>query len=218
MMKLLTSSAIVALTAGIVGFAGMTPAAYAQQQPRHDQQQNLDGPKDHRPGAKRELRGGMGMMGRPGLLNVVCSEDGADRLEIAFLRFSQRIDPTAEQMALFDDLKSTALAAQAEFAKTCAAVRPAATAEADAPRDPVAGLKARLAIEKAHIAAIETVLPKFEALLASLTDAQKAAMTPQRQARNGGQHRPGDMQQNDMPAPPAGEPGAIEPAPGDLQG
>jgi hypothetical protein len=44
-------------------------------------------------------------------------------------------------------------------------------------------MKARLAVQKAHVAAMEIVLPAFTDFYASLSDAQKAALEPRRRYR-----------------------------------
>jgi hypothetical protein len=255
-MKSLTSTAIVALTAGVIGLAGSIPAATAQQQPQPPAGQGQQLPRQMQPFGNGHftLRPGMGFrhnqqmwMGNAmrgpagrndagGLLGLVCSERGAERLEIALVRLSYRLDLTAEQQPLFDDLRSTALTAQTTFADDCAAARPAAANPAPAangdtaaaapatPPDPVARLRAQVALDKARVAALESVLPKFEALYQSLSDAQKAAFTPERRQgpmqgfRRGpgfpGMNRPGlgfpGMMQPGQPM----QPGMMAPPPG----
>jgi hypothetical protein len=139
------------------------------------------------------MRRGEMMMGgmRSGLLGLVCSPNGSERLEIGFVRLSHRINPTAEQAPLFDALKTSALGAQAKFAETCkSAVTPG---QAGTPPTIVDALKTRLAIETARVAALNDVLPKLDTLYSSLTDAQKAAIQPHRPGwqRPQGDHQPG---------------------------
>lgn len=110
------------------------------------------------------------------LLGLVCSEDGAEALEIAFVRLSHRIELTDAQQPLFDALKAKALTTQTSFADECAAARPDRTAS-ERP-DLLEGFKAGLKIEEARLAALNTVLPEFEAFYASLTDEQKASLMP----------------------------------------
>lgn len=252
-MKSLTSAAIVALTAGIIGVAGIVPAATAQQQPPGQPQQQVQpygkGHFQMRPpmafrhglmGRNQDLRVARGGM-RAGLVGLVCSDRGAERMEVAFVRLSYRLGLSAEQKTLFDDLRTAALTAQTEFADACKAARPAASAEGTArdtaAPDPVEGLKARIALDKARVAALESVLPKFEAFYGSLSDAQKARLMPRRdQVRMQGQRprfpafpgRPGHgfpgMMQPGMPAPDApaapaapGAAPAAPAAPGDQQ-
>jgi hypothetical protein len=188
-MKSTTPTAIVAISAIIIGLAGAVPFAQAQQQaaPQHGPQQGQahDQLLKHRPGmgSADAMRPGFRMRGGGGgnpLLGFACSARGAERLEIAFVRLSYRLDLNPSQQALFDDLKAAALTAQAGFADACAAARPAPAAGEPAKRDPLARMQARLAIGKARTAALESVLPKFEALYNSLGDDQKSKLTPQR--------------------------------------
>jgi hypothetical protein len=231
-MKTLTSAAIVALTAAVIGAGGIA-AASAQQAPMQPQapgqfQPGPGGPGqfgqfNRRGGGEfrdfRAARGGGGMRAGGGLLDLVCSERGAERLEIAFVRMSHRVELTAEQQGLFDALKTAALTAQTEFADTCAAARPTAVAEGQqpAPVDPVARMQGRIDIEKAHTAALESVLPAFEAFYNSLTDEQKAQLAPQRRGNDKGPGRPhmGELDAPALPGEPAEE---LESAPAGLIG
>lgn len=130
--------------------------------------------------------GGMGRGG--GFLGLVCSDRGAEALEIAFVRLSHRLELTAEQQPLFDTLKTKALTTQTSFADQCQAAMP--DRSADARPDLLEGLKARLAVEEAQLTAMNAILPDFEAFYASLTDAQKADMLPPRMGMDG--NGPGD--------------------------
>lgn len=144
---------------------------------------------------------GMGRAGG-GLLGLVCSENGAEALEIAFVRLSHRIDLTADQQPLFDTLKSKALTTQTSFADECKAAMPAAGSE-PAP-DLVEQLKARLKMEESRLAAMNAILPDLEAFYASLTDEQKAGLMP-RMGRNAPMGRNDDRgpgrTDNRLPAP-----------------
>ena len=151
--------------------------------------------------------------GRAGgsILGLVCSDRGAEALEIAFVRWSHALDLTAEQQPLFDALKTKALTTQTSFADDCQAAMPDRTA--DAKPDLLEGLKARLAIEEAKLTAMNEILPDFEKFYGSLTDAQKADLMP----RGFGQHDNGPddrMGRGDGPGPDA--PGRMfrMPAPG----
>jgi hypothetical protein len=196
-MNTLPKTVLVALVAGTIGLTAAVPATFAQDaaptpQPpaRH---QMFDGKMNHhnfapRPGRMERgfrhmpmARAGMGPMGGGNLINIACSPRGAEALEIAFVRLSYRLDLTDTQQPLFDDLKTAALAAQHDFADTCKAARPNGTAKAD----PLTAYKGRIAVESAHVDALNTVLPKFEAFIGSLDDAQKAKLTPHRFERHG---------------------------------
>lgn len=211
-MTFLTKTALAALMTGAIALTAVPGGAIAQDRPGAPQaqmqgQQQFRG--DHhgkfhgQKGPQGKFGGDMRHQGGPrggGLIDLVCSERGAEQLEVAFVRLAHRLDLTAEQTPLFDDLKSTALAAQTEFADQCAAVRPdkdKAAAAAERP-DMVTRLKTRLDLDKARIAAMETVLPKLEALFASLSDAQKQSLAP-RQHRQG----PGGMIKPAQPGTPA---------------
>lgn len=206
-MKSLTSAAIVAITAAVIGGAGLATSSYAQQGPQGGPQMQMPGgPGQHQQFGPRGQMRDMRAERMGGLLDLVCSERGGEQLEVAFVRLSHRLDLTADQQPLFDTLKSTALTAQTAFADTCAAARPTATADQQAtPRNPVEGMQARIAIEKAHTAALETVLPAFEAFYASLSDEQKAAFAPERGKGPRGPHMGQGQMQPGQPGGPAGD-------------
>jgi hypothetical protein len=202
-MNTLPKTALAALVAGTLGLTAVVPTAFAQeaapQQPQVRHHRMFDGNMNH-PGFKHRnfhrmpmARAGMGPMGLGGgLVNLACSPRGAEALEIAFVRASYRLDLTDTQQPLFDDLKTAALDAQKDFADTCKAARPDAAAKAD----PLAAYKARVAVATARVDALNTVMPKFEAFVGSLDDAQKAKLMPQRHNRRG-------QVQGQQPAAPA---------------
>jgi hypothetical protein len=225
-MKALTSTAIVAIVAGTIGFATLSPAfaqqaqqpggqQFGQQQFGHHMQMNPGqmGQFNQRFEHMRNARNPNGV--RPGaLLDLVCSGDGAERTELGFVRLSYRLDLTAEQQTLFDDLRTAALTAQTQYADQCAAPGAGdATAETaqPTPPTPVERLSAQIDNDTVRLDLMKGLLPKLEALYNSLTDAQKATLQPQRGADNGTgfRHRHGNMPGMPMP----GQPGAM-PAPG----
>ena len=59
--------------------------------------------------------GGPGRSGA-GILGLVCSPQGAEALEIAFVRLSHRVELTTVQQPIFDALKSKALTTQTSLA------------------------------------------------------------------------------------------------------
>jgi hypothetical protein len=210
-MNTLPRTALVALVAGTIGLTAAVPAAFAQDasptqpQPpvRHHQ---VDGGKNHHgfgqrpgmngPGSRHHMaRPGMGRMGMGGLVNIACSPRGSEALEIAFVRLSYRVDLTDAQKPLFDDLRTAVLDAQKDFSDTCTSALP----QKGATPDPLAAYKARIAIESAHVDALNTVMPKFEAFIGSLDDAQKTKLAPHRPMRG---QRGTDMQ-NPAPQAPA---------------
>jgi len=127
-------------------------------------------------GKHHMMMGGDRMMGAGALLALACSPKGTETLDVALLRLSYRLDLTADQKPLFDTFREKALTTQTNFADTCKADRP--TASADARPDFLDRLKARITIEQARLTAMNDVLPSFEALYGALTDTQKAALMP----------------------------------------
>lgn len=123
------------------------------------------------------MMGAGAMMGPAGLLGLACSQRGAEALEIALVRLSYRLDLTAQQQPLFDAFRAKALTTQTSFADACAAARPDRAAGQP---DFLARLKARLAIDEARLTALNAVLPDFEALYNSLSDAQRQLLMPGR--------------------------------------
>ena len=234
-MKTLTSAAIVALTAAVIGMGGIASTASAQQAPNQPPgpgqfQPGPDGQgggqfRNNRRGGGNEFRDARGGgMRAGGLLNLVCNERGAEQLEIALVRLSHRVELTADQQPLFDALKTAALTAQTGFSDTCAANRPAPVAEGQQPPpvDLLDRMQGRIEIEKAHIAAMEAVLPAFEAFYNSLSDEQKAQLAPQRRGDGDGKG-PGRPHTGEAPMPgqPGQEPGPAEdggPAPAGIIG
>ena len=111
-----------------------------------------------------------------GILGLVCSDRGAEALEVALVRLSHSVDLTAEQQPLFDAFKTKALTTQTSFADACKAALP--DTAADSKPDMLERLKSRLAVEQARLTAMTAILPDFETFYASLTDAQKADLVP----------------------------------------
>ena len=189
-MKTISTTAIVALMTASIGLGAVAPAlAQETSAPTAAQTQ----PTDPAPGAERGFRNGPGMrqgggMGGAGLFNL---QGGAEAIEIAIVRLSHAIDLTDEQTVLLEALKTDALAAAAAFEAATADLRPAAPAAPAAGETPVmpdmsSRFENRIAMEKAQLAALEAVQPAFTAFFDSLTDEQKAALTPEHGPRNGG--------------------------------
>lgn len=118
-------AAAAVLAIGLIAFA---PAAYAQGPAERGDRQMQRG--EHQHASRDQMRGhGMGhrMGGQRGgnmLLGLGCGPNAAQRIEHALVSLTYRIEATDDQKALIDDLKSTALAAQAEFAEVCQTVLP----------------------------------------------------------------------------------------------
>lgn len=162
--SLLLSSAII----GSLAITSFAPAAYADNRgPGKDRGERSEQ-------GERHGRGGQG-----GFIRLMCSENGAKRLEAAMDRMDDRITLTDDQQALYDTFKSNALAAQTQYADSCVQ----GTRGADT--DIVDRLETRQANMKALVAAMDTIIPSFEAYYDSLSDEQKAEMKPKRGKRGG---------------------------------
>lgn len=215
-MKTLTSTAIVAIVAGTIGFAALTPVAFAQQGPEPGGQQA--GQHMQMPGQFGQLgnqriermRNARGPGGQGGLLALVCSDRGTERAEIGFVRLAYRLELTAEQQALFDDLKTATLTAQTQFADQCE--KPAVPASAEAQPtipNPVERLTAQIGNDSLRLELMQGLLPKLEAFYNSLTDEQKASLQPEPRDGRGFRNRHGGM--SVQPGQP-GEPAPAAPA------
>ena len=159
--------------------------------------------KDHGRGDMRPLRG-RGEMGPGSILDLACSDKGAEALELALVRLDHKFDLSADQQKLFDTFRTTALTTQTSFADSCKAAKPATTA--DAKPDFLARIKSRLAIDSAKLTALNEVLPSFEAFYNSLDATQKAELMPRRGMMMMQHNGRGDAGRGDagrMPRPPA---------------
>lgn len=170
--------------AGLMGLTALAPGAYAQSAPTapaasgaaqpddNGGMRSDNGPRGKRPGEHRHAaqRGG-------GIAGLICSADGAAQLETRLTDIATKLALTAEQQPLFDAYRTAALTAQTSFAESCAKLQPADATPATRP-DAVAVLKQRQARQTARLTALNAVLPSFEVLYNSLTDAQKAVLQP----------------------------------------
>ncbi|MGB3339425.1 MAG: Spy/CpxP family protein refolding chaperone [Devosia sp.] len=181
-MKTITTSAIVALMTATIGLSTIAPTFAQDAAPAQAQQQGGPGLHFHHDNQGPRQGGGM----RSGA-DLFSFERGAEAIEIALVRLSHRIDLTAEQQPLFDALKTSALSAAADFATTTESLRPAAPVEGETAAAPDLSqrLENGIALQTARLAALEAVQPAATAFFDSLTDEQKAALTPQRPDRNG---------------------------------
>jgi hypothetical protein len=237
-MKLFSRTTAAAFLAGSLGLASAIPATIAQETtaPAQTQAPALKGDaakpgfqhqgqrfERHRQSERGDNNRGGAMMGR-GILDLVCSERGAERLEHMFVSLDHRVGVTDTQRAAFDDLKSTALTAQTDFTDTCMAARDAI--RADAQPDVIKTLQNRLAVDTARVDALGTVLPKFETFYKGLSEEQKASFVPRELAgmRDGRHHqrpgfgRPGTERPGQNVTPPASSAPADEANPDDAEG
>lgn len=205
-----TTMTIAALLVATIATGAAAPAFAQDTNIRNDRAMQMRGGADaamNRGGGQRQgmrgMRGGAGQ-----ILGLVCSERGADRLEHMLLNIEQRVDPTEDQQALYDTFKTTALEAQADFAATCATAR--IDPQAD-DIDLIDRLESGLEVQQAHLDAMSTVLPTFEAFYDSLTEEQQAALQPRRGQRDGDGNRMGKRMGDHRRGPAADAP----PAPAD---
>lgn len=182
-MKTIKTTAIVALMTAAIGLTAIAPT-YAQDAapaPTQEQAFRPGGPGLH---LRQDNQG----PGRGGFLDFFGRGDSTEAVEIALVRLSHAIEMTAEQQALFDTLKTDAIAAAETFSTAVEGLRPAAPVEGQTAQRPEFSemLENRIAFETAHLAALEAVQPSLTAFFDSLTDEQKADLMPQRPDRNGG--------------------------------
>lgn len=186
-MKTLTTTAIVALLTATIGLSAVAPTFAQQAAPATVEA------AEPAAGLRFHHQNGPGRFGGGGFLGF---GGGAEAVEIALVRLSHAVELTPEQQPLFDALKTAALDAATAFETATEDLRPDPAAAQTAERPDLSErLENRIAIETAHLAALEAVQPAFTAFFDSLTDEQKAALTPDR--REGG--RPGMMGKGDGP-------------------
>lgn len=194
-----TTTTIAALLVATIATGAVVPAIAqnnaANDRPQAQQQRGGDGEgfRMRRDGQGNRMQMANRMQMRRGgagqILSMVCSENGADRLQHMLLNIEQRTDPTDDQQALFDTFEASAIQAQTDFAAACATARP--DPEQAEATDLVDQIGARLEIQQAHLDAMSAVLPDFEAFYDSLGDEQKQAMQPRRNADKAGGQRGG---------------------------
>lgn len=168
-MKKSSHLLLVTTLAGVIGATALVPAVFAQPAPA-----GVAAPAQ--PDDKGGMRHGGG---RGGFAGLICSTDGATQLQTRLDALATRLTLSATQQPLFDAYRNAALAAQTSFADACAGQPVASATPAEKP-DALTAMQNRLTNEKAEVAALEAVLPSFEAFFNSLTDAQKALLTPAR--------------------------------------
>jgi len=124
--------------------------------------------------AQTQQRGGKGMAARGGkggrFMNMVCSSDGAEKVEKGLSKMSEKLELTDEQKLLFNNLKTASLSAQTTYADNCT------TPKKDKDVDFIDRIKTQQANASARITAMSEVLPELEAFFDSLSDEQKAEL------------------------------------------
>jgi hypothetical protein len=170
------AAAIAAIVAS-VGLSAFTPVMAA-------------GPRDNmRSHRMMEFRAGSD--GRFQFAQFTCSPKAADRMEHRFDKLADRLKLTDEQKKLYDAFMTSALTAQTDFADKCADIAPARATRAERQDrkerpDLLASMEARLKLDEARLAAMNTVYPDFKAFYASLSEQQQADLFP-----FGGKHHGG---------------------------
>ena len=184
----LTLTSFAATASAADSYRGNNRGNFATQQ-QYGAGQNMQGPgmrfnDDNMRGPMGQSMRGPNGIAQGGLVRFMCSDNGAPRVEIALNNLSDRLTLSEDQVTLFDAFKTSALTAQTAFADACDTPVAAATQ-----LNPLERLQLRVTHDNANIAAIESVLPSLEAFYNSLTDEQKANLTPARHndMRVGGQ-------------------------------
>lgn len=184
-MKSISAKALVAVLAVTAGLSAAAPA-FAQATPTTPAQTQMQPGKDHG-NFRRDNHPGPNRPARPdhrrGGSDLLDFARGQEAVEIGLVRLSHRIDLTAEQQPKFDALKTAALKAAADFETTVKGLRPT---EAPTTRPSLVDrLDNRIAIGTAQVDALKSVQPTLTAFFDSLTDAQKAQLTPNRSGQPG---------------------------------
>lgn len=165
-MKKTASILLTTAIVGSLGLAALTPAAHADERGFGKR-----GERGER-GEHMAERGQRGPGGPGGFIHLMCSQEGAARLEAALGNVGERLTLTDEQNALLDELKTVALSAQTEFADNCT------TPVRGQDTDIIERMKTRQTNMAAHLTAMSDVVPALEAFYDSLTDDQKAQLKP----------------------------------------
>ena len=178
-MNMITKTAIVAVMTGTLGFAAVVPS-FAQSAPTQNHLQFKGDRQQHNNGPRQGGQHGMGPMGG----DILGFERGAEAVEIALVRLSHAVELTAAQQPLFDTFKTDALTAATTFSDAVEGLRPTPPSEDTAATTERPGfadrLETRIALEKAHLAALEAIQPSATAFFDSLTEDQLAQLTPER--------------------------------------
>jgi hypothetical protein len=186
-MKHISTKVIVTLMTATLGLSAIAPVTAQEAAPTAEQAQPAEQ-------ALPSLR--TGMHRGDGLAGLLDFKRGVEGVEIALVRLSHAVDLTQEQQALFGTLRTDAIAAADTFERATEGQRPtpSAAGEAAALPDMSERLENRIALTEAQLAALKAMQPSFSAFFDSLTEKQKAAITPDRGERGeragqfGGEH------------------------------
>jgi hypothetical protein len=152
--------------------------------------------------------GGAGLLalGFGGPNGRICHGDSAEFADVLLVRLEHRVKPTDDQKGAFDEFK-TATRTAAEKLRAACPKKPEPSAEGDQPRrTPIERLAQTQAGLEASLDALKTYRPAAEKLYASLSDEQKAKLTPRHQKGEWKRHRGHDKGERgpankDEPAP-----------------
>jgi hypothetical protein len=142
--------------------------------------------RGNNPGMRQNFsqnRGGMGPMG--GMAGLFNFQRGAEAIEVALVRIGYRLNLTAEQQPLFDQMRTTVVDAVRKYIADTAQVR----SERSTPTAPLTLpdlLQRRIVIENAQLEALTSVVPSVTAFYESLTPEQQSMLTPPQRGQRGG--------------------------------
>ena len=142
--------------------------------------------------------GGMGPMG--GMTGLFNFQRGAEAIEVALVRIGYRLNLTAEQQPLFDQMRTTVVDAVRKYIADTAQVR----SERSTPTAPLTLpdlLQRRIVIENAQLEALTSVVPSVTAFYESLTPQQQSMLTPLQRGQRGGGNWGGQGSGNDQSGP-----------------
>ena len=177
-MKVITRTALLAITTASIGVGALAPAFAQPFGGNNNHVQRIEGgeARSFRPDFASRFgpahRGGM-------ILDMLVSGRGAEAIDIAAVRLTHQLDLTQDQQALLEDLRLAALDAQTNVQSARDDIAPVSEDEADQP-DLIARYAGMVAMTTARAEALEAIQPSFEAFVQSLDDAQIDKLMPGR--------------------------------------
>lgn len=159
--------------------------------------------------------GGAGLLGLGfgGPQGKICRGDSAEFADIMLVRLEHRVKPTDDQKNAFDEFKTATRSAAEKLREACPK-KPEASTDGEQPRrSPIERLAQTQVGLEASLDALKTYRPAAEKFYATLSDEQKAKLSPRRDKgdwkRHRGHHDKGDRgpdnqkpdNQKDAPAP-----------------
>ncbi|WP_172123762.1 MULTISPECIES: Spy/CpxP family protein refolding chaperone [unclassified Devosia] len=166
----------------------------------------MDGPSDRNDGPGMRQNGRQLGNSMTGLFNF---QRGAEAIELALVRISHRLNLTAEQRPLFEQMRTAVMDAVRKYVDDTAQVR----AERSTPTAPLTIpdlLQRRIVLDNAQLEALTSVVPSVTAFYESLTPEQQALLTPPQRGQRGGGNWGG--QGNNQPDQSDSQPPPDQPA------